>query len=261
MFQTAKPTKVFQDVVAQIEDAILSGRIKKGQTLPSERELKDTFKISRGTLREALRVLEQKGLIEIRLGVGGGSVVKSVDAGQISQSLGLLIRSQKVLLNHLAEFREGIEGTVAALAAKRRTAADLMRLGKLLETARRCMGVGRVKRTDFLEIDKCIHMLLAEITQNPIYISILASIHDNIHQYYDRFLSMEKSEIQENYQDLCDLVEAIRQEEPENARLLAQGHVQRFNRYMRNRERQEKIGPPAFPRIKGTGRAAGQRIL
>ncbi|MCK7504178.1 MAG: GntR family transcriptional regulator [Desulfobacterales bacterium] len=98
MFQTAKPTKVFQEVVAQIEEAILAGRIETGQTLPSERELKEMFQISRGTLREALRVLEQKGLIEIRLGVGGGSVVRAVDAGRVSESLGLLIRSQKVSL-------------------------------------------------------------------------------------------------------------------------------------------------------------------
>jgi DNA-binding FadR family transcriptional regulator len=246
MFQTAKPTKVFQDVVAQIEDAIFAGRIKKGQTLPSERELKDMFQISRGTLREALRVLEQKGLIKIRLGVGGGSVVKSVDAGQISESLGLLIRSQKVSLNHLAEFREGVEGIVAALAAERRTPADLMKLGELLETARTCVEAGRVRRSGFLEIDKRIHMILAGITQNPIYMSVLASIHDNIHRYYDRFLSMDEREIKENYRDLCNLVQAIEQEDPDSARRLAQDHVQRFNRYMQNRERKEKTNPPPF---------------
>ncbi len=72
MFQTARSTKVFQDVVAQIEEAILSGRIPAGETLPSERELKAMFGVSRPTLREALRVLEEKGLIEIRLGTGGG---------------------------------------------------------------------------------------------------------------------------------------------------------------------------------------------
>ena len=118
MFQTAKQTKVFQDVVEQIQEAILDGRLEAGDTLPAERELKQLFNISRGTLREALRVLEQKGLIQIKLGVGGGSVVKAVDTDQISESLGLLIRSQKVSLNHLAEFREDVEGIVAANAAR-----------------------------------------------------------------------------------------------------------------------------------------------
>ena len=72
MFQAAKQTKVFQDVVEQIQEAILDGRLTAGQTLPAERELKEMLSISRGTLREALRVLEHKGLIEIKLGVGRG---------------------------------------------------------------------------------------------------------------------------------------------------------------------------------------------
>jgi DNA-binding FadR family transcriptional regulator len=256
MFQAAKPTKVFQDVVAQIEEAILTGRIKTGQTLPSERELKDRFQISRGTLREALRVLEQKGLIEIRLGVGGGSVVKAVDAGRVSESLGLLIRSQKVALNHLAEFREGVEGSVAAQAAERRTASDLRRLNRLLKAAHACVEDGRERRGDFLKIDKQIHMIFAEITANPIYISILTSIHDNIHRYYDRFLSMDAKELKENYQDLRDIVGAIGQKDMERARRLAQDHVMRFNRYMQSREQEERSGAPSLPRAKKPKRAA-----
>lgn len=62
MFQAAKQTKIFQDVVEQIQEAILDGRLKAVDMLPAERELKQMFNISRGTLREALRVLEQKGL-------------------------------------------------------------------------------------------------------------------------------------------------------------------------------------------------------
>ena len=72
MFRAAKQSRIFQDIVDQIQEAILDGRFKAGDMLPSERELKEMFQTSRGTLREALRVLEQKGLIEIKLGVGGG---------------------------------------------------------------------------------------------------------------------------------------------------------------------------------------------
>ena len=167
MFQTAKPTKVFQEVVAQIEEAILAGRIETGQTLPSERDLKEMFQISRGTLREALRVLEQKGLIEIRLGVGGGSVVRAMDAGRVSESLGLLIRSQKVSLNHLAEFREAVEGSIAAQAAERRSASDIRKLKDLLKVARSCVRAGRGRRDEFLEVDKQIHMTIAATTRQP----------------------------------------------------------------------------------------------
>jgi DNA-binding FadR family transcriptional regulator len=237
MFQAAKQTKVFQDVVDQIQEAIFDGRLVTGQTLPAERELKEMFNISRGTLREALRVLEQKGLIEIKLGVGGGSIVKSVDTSQVSESLGLLIRSQKVSLNHLAQFREDVEGIIAAQAARQHDKQDITKLKQLLSQAQTCVQGGRSQRDEFIEIDKQIHMTIAEITENPIYISVLHSIHDNIHRYYDRFLSMKEIELQQNYQDLCDMIEAIENSQVDRARNLAQHHVKRFNRYMKKRGR------------------------
>ena len=239
MFQAARQTRVFQDVVAQIQDAILDGRLKTGDTLPSERHLKEMFSISRGTLREALRVLEQKGLIEIKLGVGGGSVVKDMNTDQISEGLGLLIRSQKVSLNHLAEFREDVEGIVAARAASRRCKTDVAGLKALLARARKCIDGGTSQRNAFIEIDKQIHMSLAQAAQNPIYLSVLHSVHDNIHRYYDRFLSMEERELQENYQDLCDLVEAVENGQAGRASRLARSHVRRFNQYMEARAQAE----------------------
>ncbi len=240
MFQAAKQTRVFQDVVAQIQEAILDGKLKSGDTLPSERRLKDMFNISRGTLREALRVLEQKGLIEIKLGVGGGSVVKDLNADQVSEGLALLIRSQKVSLKHLAEFREDVEGIVAARAAKRNSASGIRKLTELLDEARKCIDAGPAQRDAFIEIDKHIHMTLALVTENPIYISVLHSVHDNIHRYYDAFLSMDECELQENYQDLCDLVKAVEKGQAGHARRLARDHVHRFNLYMQKREQAEK---------------------
>lgn len=240
MFQTAKQTKVFQDVVEQIQEAILDGRLTAGQTLPAERELKETFNISRGTLREALRVLEHKGLIEIKLGVGGGSVVKAVDTDQISESLGLLIRSQKVSLNHLAQFREDVEGIVAAHAAENHVAEDIQTLKDLLVNAHGCLKKGISQRNAFIAIDKQIHMTMARITGNPVYISVLHSIHDNIHRYYDRFLSMDEPELEENYNDLRDLVAAIENTDAELACRIAKQHVQRFNQYMQKKEKHNK---------------------
>ena len=177
---------------------------------------------------------------EIKLGVGGGSVVKDLNADQVSEGLALLIRSQKVSLNHLAEFREDVEGIVAAHAAKRRTKEDILKLYKLVEAARNCVEGGTSQRNAFIEIDKQIHMTLAQAAKNPIYISVLHSVHENIHRYYERFLSMEERELQENHQDLCDLVKAVEKRQADHARQLARNHVQRFNQYMKTREQAEK---------------------
>jgi len=66
---------------------------------------------------------------------------------------------------------------------------------------------------------------------------VLHSVHDNIHRYYDEFLSMDERELQENFQDLCDLVQAVEKGQADQARRLARDHVHRFTQYMKSREK------------------------
>lgn len=238
LFREAKQSRIFQDVVEQIEDAILDGELSAGDRLPPERVLKETLKTSRSTLREALRVLEQKGLIEMRLGMGGGAVVRSVSTKQVSQSLGLLIRSQKVSLKQLAEFRERFEGDIAALAASRVTDLDTAALHKLLEEARRFAEGGDDQAENFLAADKEIHLYIARMTDNPIYITILKTVHQNINQYFKKYLIMATREMKQNLADLYSVVGAIEAGDQEGARGLAQAHVRRFNA---NMERHRQI--------------------
>jgi GntR family transcriptional repressor for pyruvate dehydrogenase complex len=236
MFKAAKQNRIFQDVVEQIQETILSGKLKPGEMLPPERELKAMLQVSRGTLREALRVLEQKGLIEIKLGVGGGAVVQDMSYDQMNESLALLIRYQKVSLRHLSEFRVGVEGRVSALAAARATPADILRLKSMLEQARQYVEKGIDSQKEFVEVDKQIHLALAEITGNPVYISLHHTVHDNIDQYYEAFLSMKQRELEENFADLGSIIDAVEKKDMDNARQLAEAHVLRFNHYMENRE-------------------------
>ena len=236
MFKAAKQNRIFQDVVEQIQETILSGKLKPGEMLPPERELKAMLQVSRGTLREALRVLEQKGLIEIKLGVGGGAVVQDMSYDQMNESLALLIRYQKVSLRHLSEFRVGVEGRVSALAAARATPADILRLKSMLEQARQYVEKGIDSQKEFVEVDKQIHLALAEITGNPVYISMHHTVHDNIDQYYEAFLSMKQREMEENFADLGSIIDAVEKKDMDNARQLAEAHVLRFNHYMENRE-------------------------
>jgi DNA-binding FadR family transcriptional regulator len=238
-FRKARQNRIFQDVVEQIQDAILEGRLQAGQRLPAERELGEMFGTSRGTLREALRVLEQKGLIEIRLGVGGGAVVKGANADAFSDNLALLIRSQTVSLKHLAEFREDVEGTVTGLAARRARKEDNERLRSLLDRARRHREAGLEEWDAFVRVDEKMHMTLARIARNPLYAFILQTIHDNIHRYYERFLTAGKEELAENLQDLSDIVDAVEAGDADRAKRLAREHVRRFRRYMEPKERHE----------------------
>ena len=240
LFRAARQNRIFQDVVEQIQEAIIDGQLKVGDRLPAERDLKAMLETSRSTLREALRVLEQKGLIEIKLGMGGGAVVKAVTSDLVAESLDLLIRSQRVSLRHIAEFRERVEADVVALATTRMSPADADTLDRLLDEARQCAARGAEAVSDFLTADKNIHLCFAKITGNPIYISILKTIHENIRRYYDEFLIMEEPEMMENLQDLEDVVAAMKRSEGKAAGDIARTHVRRFNGYMEMREQQHQ---------------------
>ncbi len=240
MFRQVKQNRVFQDVIEQIQEAILNGKLSVGDKLPAERKLKETFQTSRGTLREALRVLEQKGLIEIRTGVNGGAYVKSITTHQVSESLDLLIKSQKVSLRELAEFREGVEGIVTSLAAGCAKRKDIALLKDLLKEAGVYVAEGVARWDDFIDNDNEFHLTLAEIAGNQVYKSVLQTVHHNINKYYNQFLAKEKRIMKENYADLCEIADAVSLGDSDTAAELARKHVRRFNTFMENTRNRKK---------------------
>lgn len=209
-FQKATKNRIFQDVVDQIQEAILSNELKPGDMLPAERDLRETFNVSRGTLREALRVLEHKGLIEIRLGTSGGAIVKNTGMEQLNETLALLIRSGELSVIDVGEFRAGIEEKVAHLAAERADQNQIGRLEALLQEARRLTDIGVSAWDDFLDTDQEIHKKIAEFSGNTLYKFVNNVVQDNIRRYYDRFLDPTMERMEQNYQDLAELVDAVR---------------------------------------------------
>jgi GntR family transcriptional repressor for pyruvate dehydrogenase complex len=242
MFEKPKQNRVYQDVVDQVQSAILDGRLKEGDFLPPGPKLQEMLGVSRGTLREALRILEQKGLIEVRLGTGGGAVVKGAGTAQITESLASLIRSKKVSLEDLARFRADVEGIVTGTAAELAGKKEIKDLEALLSQAQDCCRQGLSAWKEFIRIDEKMHMTLAEIARNPLYRFILRTVHDNIHQYYDQYLPGSVPEMKENLKDLEKIVKAVAAGKAKKAQKLARDHVYRFNLYMQKRRR--KVGLP-----------------
>jgi len=232
MFKKTNQQRLFEDLVNQIEGAILDGRLKAGDKLPSQRDLVSMFQTSRGPLREALRVLEQKGLLKIKRGVRGGAVVKHPGTAPVSESLGLLIRHRKITLAELAEFREGVEGSVASIAATRATADDIEGMKNLLEKAEKDAAKGVDTWESFCEVDNQIHVAIAKAAGNRVYEFVMKMIHDNIQEYYKLHPLKDKQFMQENHQDLRDIVTALEKKQETAVRALMQSHVRRFNRYM-----------------------------
>ena len=117
--------KAPQEIVYRIRGQILAGLLERGSKLPSEQELMHTFNVSRQTLREALRVLEVQGLLEIRAGSGGGAFVAEVDLETAQMGLINFFHDKDLSIQHLTATRTLLEPYLAEQAALNRTDEDL----------------------------------------------------------------------------------------------------------------------------------------
>ena len=238
LFRPAVSARALDSVVAQVEAAVVAGELAPGDRLPAERELQSLLGISRNTLREALRALEQKGLLEIRTGHKGGAFVKALGADPMADHLAMFVRSRQVTLPHMAEFRQDLEGLLAERAAARATPQQVAALEALLEEARPLPAEGLGAWERFMEIDRKVHMAVAEAAGNPLHTLFLETVHDTIHrQNIGRYLTREIAYMQACMQDLQRLVQALAAGNGGEARRIAELHVQRAYADMQRREK------------------------
>lgn len=162
--------KVPQEIVYRIREQILSGALARGSKLPSEQELTENLNVSRQTLREALRVLEMQGLLEIRAGIGGGAFVAEVNEETAHMGLINFLHSKDLTLAHLTEVRELIAPHFAYRAAQCITEDQIAELEELQNRAKK--EVSQKKPSALREIDGSFHAKIACIGGNPILILI-----------------------------------------------------------------------------------------
>jgi GntR family transcriptional repressor for pyruvate dehydrogenase complex len=173
MFQPpAKTEKISDHIIGQIRDAILSGRFKPGDRLASEKELVADFGVSKASMREALRVLEAMGLVEIRKGISGGIFIAEVDMKTTINSIVNFLHFKSLSVKDITMVRYIMEPPVAQLAASRIGPGDISRLENMIEE-RPTDGQGLVMG----EID--FHRYLARLSENPVLILIMDFI-DNM---------------------------------------------------------------------------------
>ncbi len=231
-FTRMVPKKSYEHVVEQIQEAIFEGQIKPGERLPSEMKLKETFNTSRGTIREALRVLEHKGLVSIRTGVKGGAVIKPANTMAMRGGIELLIRHQKISLEQLAEFRAYLEGAAAHKAALDAGKDEIQTLNKILDEIRAHVNTGPEDWEEFHRLDAKFHKQVAAMADNPLILANLACIHENIHVYFRTYLPFSQKWLQEDFNDLCRIADAVTQGRPADAEQEARNHIARFSKLM-----------------------------
>ncbi len=218
-----RPHRIYQDVANQLEEAVLTGKLKEGDRLPSERDLAETFNISRRTLRESLRVVEEKGLIEIR---SNGTFARMATSKKLSQSLGLALRSKQIVWKDVAQFRSEMEGNIVDRAAKHATKEEVKELEKIIDKIQLLAEEKPLDWEAFLKFDSCLHLYLAEMMNNPIYSMILKTFLDNLMPFYDEFRSNENEFILENLENLKMIVLSIKRRDSLSARKAMFEHLE-----------------------------------
>jgi GntR family transcriptional regulator, transcriptional repressor for pyruvate dehydrogenase complex len=171
MYKVVQTLRLYEQIVQQIEDSILKGDLKGGEQLPAERDLAQQFGVSRTAVREAMKTLREKGLVEAY--AGRGTFVTNETARSMRHTLDRMMRSgPSESAGHLVEVREILEPEIAALAAKR---ADEEARGAMRESIT-VMEASRRDPEGFIEGDLDFHLALAEAAGNPLILSLIDSI-------------------------------------------------------------------------------------
>ncbi len=164
MFQSVSTSRISEEIAQQMRRAILSGKLKPGDKLPTERELVEQFRASRVSVREAVRALEHLGLVRIQRGHGGGTFVTGADHRRVAESFWVRMQLSKGTLNHLTEARLLLEPGLCRLAAERATAQDLSRLEAVVRQQEAAVKAG--KETSAYDLK--FHRVLIDAARNPI---------------------------------------------------------------------------------------------
>ena len=170
--ELAREATLAQRVEHELERLIVGNHLEEGDRLPSERELATQFGVSRTVVREAVRALVAKRLVDV--GSGRGMVVRAPSAESAAVSMKLLLRMQAggADLEKVIEVRRILEVEIAGLAAARRTDRDLRTLESILDEAERHRGDADA----FIKEDLAFHAALAQATQNELFVLLLASL-------------------------------------------------------------------------------------
>ncbi len=217
--QPVTKTKFHEQIVAQVQALIEKGGLKHGDQLPAERELAGIFKVSRHSVREAIRVLEQQKVVKSR--PGSGTFIILENKSSAVESLAGAILREKNTLAEIFQFRELLEPQIAGLAARNATKEDIGVLEDLVKRQQKEIDNVPVSR----ELDEQFHLALARATGNSVLMQVvelfgqivLKSRHENSRSRHRNQLSVQGHQ---------RILQAVKDGEAQAASMLMAGHLQ-----------------------------------
>ena len=167
-FKEITPVRLYESAIEQIMDLVKRSELKPGDKLPPERKLAEKLSISRGSLREAFRVLESKGLIKSK--AGGGRYIRELRKNSHNNTENIILSLEKSSILELLEAREMFEVKIAEIAAQRATPEDM----ELIEEALNKMNEEEELKGDKkTESDTEFHLAIAAATHNFVSVNII----------------------------------------------------------------------------------------
>ena len=229
MLKKVRQVKLYEDVAEHIEEAIIAGDYKPGDKLPPERELEEILGASRGTIRQSLRMLAQKGVLEIKTGARGGAFVRQVTPDLISKSISLLIRFNYVSPDHIANFREHIEGEVIAKLAVEN--ADEEDLAELITMFDRLVELTNQKAPDWEAFDAQehkMHVVLGKMTKNPLYEALSNMIMQSLKDF-PQHMGRKKNVMNQVISEWTAIIDRLQAKDARAATSLISKHISKWN--------------------------------
>jgi GntR family transcriptional repressor for pyruvate dehydrogenase complex len=170
MEYAGQPKHVYEGIRGHIQELIRKGELQVGDKLPPERKLAETFKVSRNSVREAIRALAEKNVVRSRR--GDGTYICAPDDSMVTESLRRTVQGQRQRIEEIFEFRRLLEPQIAFLAARNMSRNELDRLKILVVDQERRIIAGK----DDADLDAAFHLLLAGATGNRVIHEVVRTL-------------------------------------------------------------------------------------
>jgi GntR family transcriptional regulator, transcriptional repressor for pyruvate dehydrogenase complex len=208
------------EIARRLVDYLLSGQVSPGERMPSERQLAQAFGVGRSAMREAIKSLSLLGLVEVRH--GDGTYLRKSDSALLPQVIewGLLLGEPRT--RDLVEARQKIEEIIAALAAERRTDADIADLSVLLSRMEASV-VADGPVEVFVEADVAFHLRLAEASRNTALRDVLGGVQALLRVWIARVIGAGNRDL--SYREHIPILEAVERGDPEGAKQAMEVHM------------------------------------
>jgi GntR family transcriptional repressor for pyruvate dehydrogenase complex len=187
MLKVVEKKRAYEDIVQQVIALIEEGKLKQGDQLPSERDLTEIFKVSRTTVREAIRTLESMKLLQCRQ--GNGTYVLASSEEDLIHPLAAALFNAKDDIRDIFYIRKIIEPHVAQLAAENATPQDIEKMEVILREQEACIGRGE----NIIETDSAFHSLIAGAAKNRVMERLILALVDLLKRSREEYLTEDES--------------------------------------------------------------------